>query len=286
MGGNLGDAIAPLAAGAMLAVIGWREVMVLNVVPGILASGLILLLVSRWPEVARNHVERAGQGGAKAHAAKPGALAAVKVLLTNRAVLMLSLGSAVRSMTAMTLMTFVPVYLSDDLAFPPAWVGGAMFAMQAAGFIAAPITGHLSDRVGRRRIIITSMTMSGVVLLFMVFAGRSSAFVFLVAFLGFFLFAIRAVLQAWVLDATPKSMAGTSIGLLFGTQAVGAAVGPIVGGILADHCGIMAAFYFLAVSIIAANMFIFFTPEVGGEAHRQETDQPDEPSKPASAAAT
>jgi hypothetical protein len=67
--------------------------------------------------------------------------------------------------------------------------------------------------------------MSGVVLLFMAFAGRSPVFVLLVAFLGFFLFAIRAVLQAWLLDATPAHMAGTSIGIMFGAQAAGAALG-------------------------------------------------------------
>src|SRR2546429_6921379 len=54
--------------------------------------------------------------------------------------------------------------------------------------------------------ILTSMVMSGVVLLFMAFAGRSPVFVLFVAFLGFFLFAIRAVLQAWLLDATPRHM--------------------------------------------------------------------------------
>jgi predicted MFS family arabinose efflux permease len=104
------------------------------------------------------------------------------------------------------------------------------------------------------------MATSGVSLLFMAIAGRSPAFVFLVAFLGFFLFAIRSVMQAWVLDATPPSMSGTSIGIMFGTQALGAAVGPFTGGMLADHFGLIATFYFLAFTIVAANMFIFFTP--------------------------
>ena len=106
----------------------------------------------------------------------------------------------------------------------------------------------------------TSMAMSGVVLLFMAFAGHSSTFVFLIAVLGFFLFAVRAVLQAWLLDSTPRHLGGTSIGILFGTQAVGSAIGPFAGGVLADRFGLMATFYFLAVSIVVANMFIFFTP--------------------------
>jgi FSR family fosmidomycin resistance protein-like MFS transporter len=196
------------------------------------------------------------------------ALAALRMLFANRTVLMLSLGSGVRAMTAMTLLTFLPVFLSTDLGYSPAVVGGALFALQAAGFAAAPVAGYLSDRVGRRSIIMSSMLMSGVVLLFMAFAGHSPLFVLLVAFLGFFLFAIRAVLQAWLLDATPSHMGGTSIGILFGAQAAGAAVGPLVGGVLADHYGILATFYFLAATIVVANMFIFFTPVTPAEEER------------------
>ena len=82
----------------------------------------------------------------------------------------------------------------------------------------------------------------------------------LVAILGFFLFAVRAVLQAWILDATPPGMGGSAIGVLFGTQALGAAIGPITAGIVADHYGIMSAFYFLAGTIIIANLMVFITP--------------------------
>jgi FSR family fosmidomycin resistance protein-like MFS transporter len=253
MGGNLGDALAPLAVGAMLTAFSWRDVVVMNVVPGVVASILLLVALGRIERVD------AGEDAGKPRGAIA-AFAAVRALLANRTVLMLSIGSAVRAMTAMTLLTFLPIFLSNELGFAPAWVGGSMFALQAAGFAAAPVTGHLSDRMGRRNIIMTSMIMSGVVLLFMALAGRSPAFVLFVAFLGFFLFAIRAVLQAWLLDATPKNLGGTSIGIMFGAQAAGAAIGPVAGGLIADHYGIIATFYFLAATIVVANMFIFFTP--------------------------
>jgi len=104
------------------------------------------------------------------------------------------------------------------------------------------------------------MAMTMVVLLGMAFAGSSSLFVILVAFLGFFLFAVRSVLQAWLLDATPPNQGGTSIGILFGSQALGAAIGPVTGGVLADHYGLSIVFYFLAGTIVIANLFVFFTP--------------------------
>ena len=63
-----------------------------------------------------------------------------------------------------------------------------------------------------------------------------------------------------MLDATPPGLGGSAIGLLFGAQAAGAAIGPICAGILADHFGIMAAFYFLAGMIVVANLLVFATP--------------------------
>jgi MFS family permease len=181
-------------------------------------------------------------------------------LLKNRALLTLAAGSAFRTMTQGALLTFLPLYLGREMGYSPLWIGACMFALQAGGFIAAPIAGHLSDKIGRRQIIVSSMSMSAVIILLMIFAGGTGWFVMFVSVLGFFLFAVRAVLQAWLLDATPPAMGGTAIGLLFSSQAFGQAVGPVSAGIVADHYGLMAAFYFLAGTIVIANLLIFVTP--------------------------
>jgi FSR family fosmidomycin resistance protein-like MFS transporter len=254
MGGNLGDAVAPLVAGVLLAFFSWRGVVIMNVLPGMLMALVILVYYGR---------PQAGDELAPSQRVATSAadmLRMVRTLLSNRTVTMLSVSSAFRTMTQTALLTFLPVYLANQMGYSVFWIGASMFALQAAGFAAAPIAGHLSDRLGRRQIIVSSMLMSAVVLLFMAFAGRSSAFVFFIALLGFFLFAIRAVLQAWLLDATPREMGGTSIGILFGTQAVGAAIGPLVGGLIADSYGLIATFYFLAFTVVVANLFVFFTP--------------------------
>lgn len=257
MGANVGDAVAPLVMGWLLTFYNWRNVVVMNVIPGIVVAGIILVYVGRL------QMADIRSGFAKAKPEKIPAAERMRMLgelLRNRALVTLSIGSTFRSITQGALLTFLPLYLTDVMKYSTKWVGASLFALQACGFIAAPIAGHLSDRIGRRQIIMSSMSMTAVVILAMTFAGGTQWFVLLVAILGFFLFAVRAVLQAWLLDATPPGMGGSAVGILFGMQALGMAIGPISAGVVADHYGIMAAFYFLAGTIIIANLLIFVTP--------------------------
>jgi len=252
MGGNVGDAIAPLVVGAALAVFSWRQVVVMNVAPGLIVAALLLVFLGSI---------RLGASTTQGETQSLGDYArGLRVLLRNRSLVLLSTGSAFRTMTQTALLTFLPVYLAHDLGYSPAWVGACLFALQAAGFAAAPVAGHLSDRMGRKHILVGSMLSSGAVLALMAFAGGSPLFIALVAVLGFFLYATRPVIQAWLLEATPKNMGGSSIGVLFGAQAVGGSLGPLLGGVVADQYGLLATFYLFAAMIVFANLFVFWVP--------------------------
>ena len=269
MGGNLGDALAPLAVGGMLSFLTWHQIVILNVVPGALMSVLILYFLGAMTFVpkSKSSSQQATGSDASAHmAAKPqpqsfkSYTAGLKELMKTPGLFMLIMSSSFRSMTQGTLLTFLPLYLAKEMQYNVFWVGAVMAILQVAGFVAAPIAGHMSDQWGRRTLLMSCFAVTGVVLLLMTFAGGSSLFVVLIALLGFFLYAARPVMQAWLLESTPRNMGGTSIGLMFGMQSGAQAVAPILGGIVADHYGLMAAFYFLAGTIVLANLMIFFTP--------------------------
>lgn len=271
MGGNVGDALAPLAVGALLTTLSWREIVVLNVVPGAAMAMLILFFMGTLtfaPKAKKAPVEPSTPPVQGAAAALPESssqsmgsyMAGLRTLMQTPGLFLLTMSSGFRSMTQGTLLTFLPLYLANEMHYDVFWVGAGMALLQLTGFIAAPIAGHLSDTMGRKTILMSSFGMSGVVLLLMTVAGNSPWFVFLIAVLGFFLYAARPIMQAWMLEATPKNMGGTAIGLMFGMQSGAQAIAPILGGMVADRFGLLAAFYLLAFTIVLANLMVVWIP--------------------------
>jgi hypothetical protein len=96
MGGNVGDAVAPLVAGALLGVLSWRDVVIVNVLPGMLLAVFIMLYLGRKQSADRD------AGTADAASLAISGLERLRMfgaLLKNRALITLAAGSAFRTMT-------------------------------------------------------------------------------------------------------------------------------------------------------------------------------------------
>lgn len=262
MGGNVGEALAPFVIGAMLAWFSWRTVVVLNVAPGLIMSVVILLVLGAFTMDRHEEKTKKHAGGFKSY------MKGFSQLLTNKPQMLLAVSSAFRNMTQAGLRTFLPVYLAYELGYSTFIVGVILAVLQLMGFISQPIAGHLSDKMGRKRVVASSMALTAVMIVGIVLAGKSLIFILFVSLIGFFLFATRAVVQAWAIEAAPRNLAGSAIGLQFGVGALGSSFGPALFGIVADHYGIYPAFYFLAGTIVFANVLIVFMPS-GALEHRE-----------------
>lgn len=257
MGGNIGEALAPLAAGALLAWFSWREVVVINIVPGLVMAVLILVMVGALTTARDGDKPKKADGGgwnARQYLQDLGSL------LRNRALMLICVSGGFRTLTQVGLMVFLPVYLAYEQGYSPIAIGVCMTVLQVAGLIAGPIAGHVSDKFGRRHVVLSSMVLTGVTIIGMVVAGQSFMFIVFVALVGFFLYAMRPVMQAWGIENTPKRLAGTGVGLQFTILAIGGSIAPATFGVIADTWGIYTAFYFLAGTIIAANLLVVFVP--------------------------
>ncbi len=250
MGGNIGEALAPLAAGT---------VVVINIVPGLVMAVLILVMVGALTTVRDGDKPKKGDDSGSWNARQY--LQDLGSLLRNRALMLICVSGGFRTLTQVGLMVFLPVYLAYEQGYSPIAIGVCMTVLQVAGLIAGPIAGHVSDRFGRRHVVLSSMVLTGVTIIGMVFAGQSFMFIVFVALVGFFLYAMRPVMQAWGIENTPKRLAGTGVGLQFTILAIGGSIAPATFGVIADTWGIYTAFYFLAGTIIAANLLVVFVPK-------------------------
>jgi len=258
LGANSGDALAPLAIGALLLWLSWPQAAMAAAVPTLAVALLLFAALPRQSSAQR-------QAGQKPAVTAEGmSLAAywhgLATLLRDRAVLSLCLVAALRTMAQAGLMAFLPLYLTNTLGAGPLLLGAALAAMQAAGVLAAPIAGAWSDRIGRRSIVLAGLSASTVVIAGLAAIGHTGTFIAGISVLGFVLFAVRPVMQSWLMDLTPPNLGGSATALMFGSQALLATAAPIAGGLIADTWGLVAVFYFLAGGLLAANLALVLLP--------------------------
>ena len=258
LGANLGDAVAPLAAGMLLVFMSWPRAAVVNSLPVFVIAAALFLLWRGDRGDAANGASGMGLGDF---------FAGMGRLVRDRAVLGLCLMAGLRTMAQNGLLMFLPLYLVDVLKADPLETGSVMMAMQIGGILAVVIAGTLSDRIGRRPIVVAGLGASTVVIALLTVFGSGPLFVAGVALLGFVLFAVRPVVHSWMMDLTPAEMGGSATSLMFGAQASLSAIAPVAGGVVADIWGLPSVFYMLAALMLMANLTAALLP---GKAARVE----------------
>jgi MFS family permease len=256
LGANSGDALAPLAMGALLLLLSWPQAAMAAAVPTLAVALLLFAALPRQSTAQRQAGQRPAGEGMSLAAYWRG----LGALIRDRAVLSLCLVAALRTMTQAGLLAFLPLYLSNALGAGPLLLGAALAAMQAGGILAAPIAGAWSDRIGRRPIILAGLSASTVVIAGLAAIGHTATFIAGISVLGFVLFAVRPVIHSWLMDLAPANLGGSATSLMFGSQALLATAAPILGGIIADTWELAAVFYFLAGSLLAANLALVLLP--------------------------
>lgn len=253
LGANLGDAAAPFATGAMLAVMHWKSAALLNAFPVLLAAGVIFVLLHR--SHASAPAPRVTAAGLRSY------LAGLAGLIKRRAIWLLCLLAGFRSMTQYGLLAFLPLYLTHDLHMNPFWMGLTLAVLQMGGIVASPLAGLFSDRIGPRPVVLAGLGATTAIILALTFVTSAPVYVAGVAVLGFFMYALRPVIHSWMMEMAPKELGGSITSLVFGTQSALATLMPIIGGALADRYGLIAVFYFLAAAVLVANVLTLFVPK-------------------------
>lgn len=251
LGANLGDAAAPLVAGWLLLTMSWNTAAELNALTGVVAAVAILAVLARS--------DQAAAVAAKAIDWRT-YLRSLIDTLKRREVWTLCLMAGFRTMTQSGLMVFLPLYLANEMKADPFLMGVTLMMLQLGGILATPIAGVLSDRIGRRSIVMGGIFATTLLVFALCFVRDPMIFVFCVSVLGFFMYAVRPVIHSWLMDCSPGHLAATLTSTMFGTQALLSMIGPLFGGWLADQYGLGSVFYFLAAMVLVANGLALAVP--------------------------
>lgn len=153
-----------------------------------------------------------------------------------------------RAFLQVAVTTFLPTYLTSSGA--DLWFAGATLTiLQGAGVLGALSTGSLSDRLGRRRVLLACVICAPLAtLLFLSSQGWLQ--VGAVVLVGFFVISPTPVVMALVQESFPANRAFAN-GLYMGLSFVVRAIVIILIGVMGDHLGL-----YTAIKICAGLMFI------------------------------
>ena len=146
-------------------------------------------------------------------------------------------------------LAFLALYLVDARGISPA-LAAAMFGVpQLVGVVGAPLGGALSDRVGRKGVILTALAVLGPAI-WALTVLPNELLVLPLAVIGL-AFSMRSVVtETLVLDSAPPARRGTVLGAYYLANAEIGGIGAPLFGLLAMAIGIGAAMSYMGIALV------------------------------------
>jgi MFS family permease len=145
---------------------------------------------------------------------------------------------------------------------PQAAIGGAIAAYGLARFLVAMPAGHLADRLGRRGTLALGGLVSAIGNVLCAYAPTFPAFIGARFVAGAGAALVLTAGQIVLADITEPANRGRTMAIYQGVFLFAVGVGPLPGGLLAQHLGLAAPFLAYAVSgAVAAAVAWFLVPE-------------------------
>lgn len=158
-------------------------------------------------------------------------------------------------------LILVPYYIQQmgitDTRSVSSWTGAYQAVGAVAFAISTPIWGMLGDRYGRKLMLVRAMIATTIVLVLMGLARTPGQLLVMRVIQGFFTGTPAAASALVAVDA-PKKRLAYSLGLVQTSVFVGASLGPMIGGYVADAWGYRATFFASAVLAGASLLVVSF----------------------------
>jgi DHA1 family tetracycline resistance protein-like MFS transporter len=159
---------------------------------------------------------------------------------------------------------FLPLF-AERMHIAAGGIGLILAAYSIAQFICAPILGRVSDRIGRRPVIMLGLLGSSISYVIYGFAGSFAMLLISRAVHGICAATVSTA-QAYIADTTDEAGRARGMGMIGAAFGLGFVLGPAIGGIL-GHTSLRTPVFFAAMLTFAN---LIFAAMALPESHRPE----------------
>jgi MFS family permease len=240
----VGRSVAPFLGGAILYVANFRSVYLAVGIAAVTA----LLIGTRIPRDLG-----AGSGRKSLDARRSlfrGVTSSWRGLASDHRVLVTSLVEAVQYLTYGSFEFFL-VLFAKSLGMNDFLIGVVSGVQLVSVVVTKPFMGRLSDRMGRRPVIVGGLLIGGAPLLLSSFASGFAGLALVSVLYGLGFSVVTSSTAAYVADLTSREIYGSAMGFLSTIMDVGQALGPVVTGIAVAAFGFVLAFQSLGFLLFA-----------------------------------
>lgn len=135
-----------------------------------------------------------------------------------------------------------PLFITEVLRREDSFAGTALALFAAGNVVMLLISGRLSDRIGRKPLLIGGLLVAGASTVWVGFADSVAEFVVVTIIAGMGTGVYAPSQQAAVADVLGKARGGQVLAAFQMTADVGAILGPVIAGVLADQLSFGVAF--------------------------------------------
>lgn len=238
----VGRSVAPFLGGLLISLASFDAVYIACAISGVLALATGLLLRDAAP--------------AAAHRLKlPDYWGSVKIVLRERRILAVSLIEAAQYLVFGAIEAFLALFAASlDI---PAWQIGVILGGTLVSIVfAKPLMGKVSDKVGRKQVIIPGLLIGAVSVLLLPHAPNFIGLSALSLAFGIGFATVTSSTAALVADLTKHGSYGSSMGVLRTVMDVGQSIGPVLTGWMVGYAGYGSAFTLLAVILLFAALLL------------------------------
>lgn len=243
IGGGASYFLAPLAAAGMAAVWGWRSPFIGLAIPAMAFGVLLYLALGRLAGAGK--ADGAGRGGQRESSRSAG--------LWRRLVPFLALSTFTQAVI-LSVVAMIPLYLVDHFGVAEEKAAALIALVYSPGLWAGPVGGHLSDRLGRVRVIVAVCFIAGPVIYLLSVAPYPWGISALLVALGIVIYVRMPVSEAYIVGVAPEHQRSTILGIYYFSAMEGSGVlTPVVGNLI-DRFGFHSAFAMAAAAVIAVTL--------------------------------